>query len=400
MFAALPVIAQQAPQPPVPASAPIAVAQAPAPNYAGFVATPATELGPEWGQSPEELRKSSDYLALTKNLRVARSENILARDYVRALRADSESLRASDKFQDAAGIRVLQILNAHIAHSAESVERLIAEGQPADLPLSGALASPSFFDELWMAQAAPDVPGAPSAGPGPHWEIRSYLDGSALRVLPYVDAIPSAASSARLIPTLAKLETEDGSQLFATYLSAEQYFGLRAFCDAAQFTREAVIPMAAIAASLELNAQAWRNYLQRGYPQFPWENLINDRLVSSAWNRPPDHQFVVLHPTLGVLLDLGSAKDANLEPALLVHVFGLVSYLDDERAWYLGGSATLGVSSDEDLGLAYGLTLHGGNASEESLMPQVDLGLLWHESRDEDGWLVSVGVDVARWLGR
>jgi len=138
--------------------------------------------------------------------------------------------------------------------------------------------------------------------------------------------------------------------------------------------------------------------LLRGYPQFPWENVVNDWYASSAWDRPPTSQLVVLHPAPGLAMDIGSATTAELDVALLVHAIGYVHYIGDDRAWYVGGSATLAVPADDDLGLGYGLTIHCGNTTEKSVFPAIDVGLLWHEGTDDDGWMLSLGFDAARLL--
>lgn len=159
------------------------------------------------------------------------------------------------------------------------------------------------------------------------------------------------------------------------------------------------LPLLKVTQQLQANDTAWGNYLDRGYPQFPWEGVLNGFAVRSAWDSPPTGQFVLLHPEVGVVLDVERLRTSTFEPALLVHGLGYLHYFDDDRGWFLGASASLSLTGEEDVGMGYGITLHGGSTAADSALPHVSVGLLWREG-DDDGFQVAIGIDLLKLLKR
>ena len=366
----------QAPPSPAPVAAPAAPQNAPAFN--AFVATEVAQLDQVYDMNVGELRVHALYPPSTDALRAAIGPDTTARAFVDALQADLDKLRSSRKFDDDVGRRALAELDVIVHAHLEALARIEGHTARPDLPLAGALGRREFpKDDFKSTDHIPLGSAVPTGGAG--WRIEVF------------------AGDRWRIPLLARF-TGGANDRFATYLTSEQYVCIRAFCDAAWRVRDGVVPIQTIAAELEQYDVAWDNYLQRGYPQFPWENLLNDRLVDSAWNRPPDWQLVFLHPAPGFVCDVESVSRAELDAALLLHTIGYVEYHGDDRGWYLGGSATLALTPDDERGLAYGLTLHYGFTREDSPLPQIDIGILRSEGDEEDGWMLAVGFDAARLL--
>jgi hypothetical protein len=191
-----------------------------------------------------------------------------------------------------------------------------------------------------------------------------------------------------------------GASRWFAYLDDRDAWIVVAVFDLVHSALEANLQLGEVAAKLRQNRTAWDDYLRHGYPQFPWEELVNDRLVASAWDRPPDRQFVFLHAEPGVVFDLQHGKSTSLDAALLVHAAGHLWYFGDDRGWYAGASATAAITSDEDHGLGYGVTLHFGRSVASATLPAVSIGVLWHEGTGagERGLELSIGVDVLRLL--
>jgi len=190
-----------------------------------------------------------------------------------------------------------------------------------------------------------------------------------------------------------------GPSRWFAYLDERDAWIVVAVFDLVHSALEANLQLGEVAARLRQNRTAWDDYLRHGYAQYPWEELVNDRLVASAWDSPPDRQFVFLHAEPGVVFDLQHGKDTSLDAALLVHAIGHLWYFGDDRGWYAGASATAAITSDEDHGLGYGVTLHFGRSVASASVPAVSVGLLWHEGNDgERGLEMSIGVDLLRLL--
>jgi len=367
-----------------PAAAAPATAQDPA-RYGGFTGTEQTAIDPVYDMNLDGLRSHADYPTFTKALQKLPPKDVKAQAYLDALDADLASMRMRADFgSDPTGRQILNVLRAHIDRIAASLNTISADPQRLELPLATALGRDQFVDEFWTEAVVRDVPWKLGED---GWEVHAYLEVGNQRFLPIYAWLHTGNS-----------DPQTSKRTLVTYMSPAQALGVMAFCDAASLVRDSVNPIESTAAELRLINEAWNNYLMRGYPQFPWENVVNDWYASSAWNRPPTSQLVVLHPAPGLLMDIGSATTAELDVALLVHAIGYVHYIGDDRAWYVGGSATLAVPADDDIGLGYGLTVHCGNTTEKSIFPAIDVGLLWHEGTDDDGWMLSLGFDAARLL--
>lgn len=145
--------------------------------------------------------------------------------------------------------------------------------------------------------------------------------------------------------------------------------------------------------------KAWENYLTKGYSQYPWEALVNSwrRLNRFSWSSPPTRQFVFLHPEAAMVMDARSTEGAALDGSLLLHGLGYIHYFGATRNWFLGASATGAVTTDEDLGLGVGGTLHFGHSAIQSRVPHVSLSVLFHDTRSgSNGPFIGVSVDLWR----
>ena len=83
-----------------------------------------------------------------------------------------------------------------------------------------------------------------------------------------------------------------------------------------------------------------------------------------------------------------------------MHGLGYLRYFGDDRAWFCGASATGCITGDEGNGFGYGVTLHLGSTRATNTLPHISVGLLYHDGVEDDGFQVSLGVDVLRLLGR
>jgi hypothetical protein len=145
--------------------------------------------------------------------------------------------------------------------------------------------------------------------------------------------------------------------------------------------------------------EAWENYLTKGYSQYPWEALVNSwrRLNRFSWSSPPTKQFVFLHPEPAMVIDARATEGAALDGSLLLHGLGYIQYFGATRNWFLGASVTGSVTTDEDLGLGVGGTLHFGHSAIQSRVPHVSLSVLFHDTRSgSSGPFIGVSVDLWR----
>jgi len=134
--------------------------------------------------------------------------------------------------------------------------------------------------------------------------------------------------------------------------------------------------------ALQRAVTRWENYLDKGYSQMPWESLVNGWLIDAPELGPPDHQWTILHPSLGVELSVDPLDDARVKEAMHVEVLGHVWYRGDELEDYWGVSATVSLRSDLDPGL--GFLVH--------VKRNWNVGVTWHDV-DEDPFLF-LSVDL------
>ncbi len=199
-------------------------------------------------------------------------------------------------------------------------------------------------------------------------------------------------------------QTKEGTKQLVYYATPEQAFEFReargrVFAIASQI-RGAILQELSLRLA-DLN-QAWDNYLVHGFSQYPWESYVNAYVTPNlfgqpSWYDPPKDQLVFLHPELGMLMDLRRRSDADVLGALFVDAVGYVHYFGEEdRGWFLGVSAAVSLS-DDSLGLGIGPMLHFGNSGRGSQLPNVSVGMFWHEPEDgRDGVLLGISLDLWR----
>jgi hypothetical protein len=150
---------------------------------------------------------------------------------------------------------------------------------------------------------------------------------------------------------------------------------------------------------LDLFDTAWSNYLTKGYSQYPWESYLNSYrgINPYTWTKPPGHQWVFLHPEPSTIVDVRSTKGASLEAGLLLHGVGWIKYMGDERAWFIGASATGAITTSSELGLGGGGTLHFGHSAIHSRVPHISLSVLFHDTKSgRSGPFIGLSVDLWR----
>ena len=126
----------------------------------------------------------------------------------------------------------------------------------------------------------------------------------------------------------------------------------------------------------------WENYLDEGYSQMPWEALVNGWLIEPPELGPPDRQWIVMHPTVGVELSVEPLDEATVKESLHVEALGHLWYRGRELDDYWGVSAS--ISLREDLEPGIGLLVH--------LKRHWNLGITWHDVRDDPFLFFSVDL--------
>lgn len=331
------------------------------------------ELPEPYGLTGVHLRKSAPYRELTRGLAVRIEPGLTCSGYVETLGELVLRIEASGHAKGEEGHEVLRILQVLVG---EERTKLASYG---DQPLARARADGVDLVPGGQMDAGDDLQLR-----GENWIVQGYPGGGRLR-------IPITARSNFL---------ERHPEQWRLFLTRELAYDTVTFFDFMARLQAATVDVSSAVVALSQNAVAWENYLQRGYPQYPWENLANSWLVSSAWDRAPSGQFVLLHPEPGALMDVDRADTADLSAGLLVHGLGYLRYFGDDRAWFCGASATGCLTGDEGNGFGYGLTLHVGSTKASNPLPHISVGLLYHDGVEDDGFQVSLGVDVLRLLGR
>jgi len=133
--------------------------------------------------------------------------------------------------------------------------------------------------------------------------------------------------------------------------------------------------------------ERWENFLGRGYSQMPWESLVNGWLIEPPGFPelgPPGHQWILLHPTVGLELSVDPLDEAKVKEAMHVEFLGHIWYRGKQLGDHWGVSAT--VSLREDLDPGVGVLVH--------IKRNWNLGVTWHDV-DEDPFLF-FSVDLFR----
>jgi hypothetical protein len=146
-------------------------------------------------------------------------------------------------------------------------------------------------------------------------------------------------------------------------------------------------------ASLRQAVERWENYLDKGYSQYPWESLFNGAVLDIPELGPPDRQWIVLHPALGIEVSTRELDEMQVKEALDLEVIGYLKYRGAKYEDFWGGSLT--VSLRDDVGPGFGVLAHVSRS--------FNIGLSWHDfDRDgayfDDSPCVFCSLDVFRFV--
>ena len=112
-------------------------------------------------------------------------------------------------------------------------------------------------------------------------------------------------------------------------------------------------------AALAASAARWDNYSTRGYFQFPWELAVNSIGFDAASDDPPQSQWVLAHPGVGLEFISSRVEDFDAFQPLqtLTIEFGWLRY-NGSRSAYTGLTVFAALPTDEVAGV--GAMLHAG----------------------------------------
>lgn len=128
----------------------------------------------------------------------------------------------------------------------------------------------------------------------------------------------------------------------------------------------------------------WERYFDEGYSQYPWESIVNGWFYDDDGGRnpgPPDTQWIVMHPSLGVEIGIDDLESSRVSEVLNIEVLGHLWYNDD---WsdYRGLSLTATLRDDMDPGL--GFLWH--------INRDWNMGLAWHDHADDPFLMFSMDL--------
>ncbi len=137
----------------------------------------------------------------------------------------------------------------------------------------------------------------------------------------------------------------------------------------------------------------WKNYLENGYSQYPWESLVNGKLWKFSAFDPPDRQLIFLHPTVGVEMSTVSLKKLVADEVINVELLGYVAYYGDDHENFLGGSIAASLRDRVKPGI--GVVFHWNRS--------VSVGVSWHDLDDDgnpfnDNPFVYLSFDLFRYV--
>ncbi|MBK7642121.1 MAG: hypothetical protein IPJ19_03585 [Planctomycetes bacterium] len=148
-------------------------------------------------------------------------------------------------------------------------------------------------------------------------------------------------------------------------------------------------------AQLDLAVERWANYLDNGYSQYPWESLVNGFVLDIPDLGPPDHQWILLHPALGIELSTDNFGDMHVKEALDLELLGFLKYTGKKYDNFYGGS--LALSFRDDIGPGIGAVAHLGR--------NWNVGVSWHDTDDDGRYFdqapyVFFSLDLYRFVGK
>ncbi|MDB4222944.1 hypothetical protein N9850_04165 [Granulosicoccus sp.] len=126
----------------------------------------------------------------------------------------------------------------------------------------------------------------------------------------------------------------------------------------------------------------WENFLDNGYSQMPWESGINGRLIKVPEFGPPDHQFIFMHPTLGLEFSAESFDETRVKEVLHIELLGHVWYTGHQLDNFRGIS--LSASLREDLDPGIGVMFH--------IQRNWSVGVAWHDVEEDPFLFFSVDL--------
>ncbi|MCK5602237.1 hypothetical protein KAR91_10220 [Candidatus Pacearchaeota archaeon] len=133
----------------------------------------------------------------------------------------------------------------------------------------------------------------------------------------------------------------------------------------------------------------WRNYLERGFSQYPWESFCNGYITTWDIQNPPNHQWILFHPELGVEVNIGGIKQLKAKEVLTVELAGWIQYYGEDLAnfWGISGITTI----RDDIGIGFGGIVHLG--------PHFNLGIAVHDVDNDDNFFnddlfLAFGIDL------
>jgi hypothetical protein len=102
-------------------------------------------------------------------------------------------------------------------------------------------------------------------------------------------------------------------------------------------------------------AASWEEYVDNSYSQLPWELLVNGLSRSRRKWEPPNYQWILVHPSVGVELAGVSAKNLARVDVAVVEGLGYLRYFSNYTR-YVGVSGVATFASDR--AVAVGGYLH------------------------------------------
>ncbi|MBI5435332.1 MAG: hypothetical protein HZA52_21035 [Planctomycetes bacterium] len=119
----------------------------------------------------------------------------------------------------------------------------------------------------------------------------------------------------------------------------------------------------------------WDAYLDRGYSQYPWEEWLNGFAVDAGSLEPPRWQWIALHPSAAIELDVSGVDDLRISEALNLELVGRIRYDADFEDFH---GASLSLLVRDDIGPGLGAVVHVNRS--------FNLGVAWHDADEDDDW--------------